>query len=112
MVARRKKTRRSTSWLCPDEPALQGGTHNPYRRHRHLDGNDIADVLKVLVATERQHLPQWVVDDFNQFIAIPERTRGSVLFNVANAFAPWSSELIAEATSASDFDIRNSGAHG
>jgi type IV secretion system protein VirD4 len=46
------------------------------------------------------------VDDFNQFIAIPERTRGSVLFNVANAFAPWSSELIAEATSASDFDIR------
>lgn len=69
-------------------------------------GNDIADVLKVLVATERQHLPQWVVDDFNQFIAIPERTRGSVLFNVANAFAPWSSELIAEATSASDFDIR------
>lgn len=69
-------------------------------------GNDIADVLKVLVATERQFLPQWVVDDFNQFIAIPERTRGSVLFNVANAFAPWSSELISEATSASDFDIR------
>jgi len=69
-------------------------------------GNDIADVLKVLVATERRHLPQWVIDDFNQFIAIPERTRGSVLFNVANAFAPWSSELIAEATSASDFDIR------
>lgn len=70
-------------------------------------GNDIADVLKVLVATERQYLPQWVVDDFNQFIAIPERTRGSVLFNVANAFAPWSSELITEATSASDFDIRD-----
>lgn len=69
-------------------------------------GNDIADVLKVLIATERQHLPQWVIDDFNQFIAIPERTRGSVLFNVANAFAPWSSELIAEATSGSDFDIR------
>jgi len=69
-------------------------------------GNDIADVLKVLVATEHQFLPQWVVDDFNQFIVIPERTRGSVLFNVANAFAPWSSELIAEATSASDFDIR------
>ena len=69
-------------------------------------GNDIADVLKVLVETERQFLPQWVVDDFNQFIAIPERTRGSVLFNVSNAFAPWSSELIADATSASDFDIR------
>ena len=69
-------------------------------------GNDIADVLKVLVETERKFLPQWVVDDFNQFIAIPERTRGSVLFNVSNAFAPWSSELIAEATSGSDFDIR------
>lgn len=69
-------------------------------------GNDIADVLKVIVATERQYIPQWVVDDFNQFIAIPERTRGSVLFNVSNAFAPWSSELIADTTSASDFDIR------
>jgi type IV secretion system protein VirD4 len=69
-------------------------------------GNDIADVLKVLVQTEKDYLPQWVVDDFNQFIAIPERTRGSVLFNVSNAFAPWSSELIADATSASDFDIR------
>lgn len=69
-------------------------------------GNDIADVLKVLVQTEKDFLPQWVVDDFNQFIAIPERTRGSVLFNVSNAFAPWSSELIADATSTSDFDIR------
>lgn len=69
-------------------------------------GHDIADVLKVIVETERPYLPQWVIDDFNQFIAIPERTRGSVLFNVSNAFAAWSSELIAEATSGSDFDIR------
>jgi len=69
-------------------------------------GKDIADVLKAILETEGDLLPQWVRDDFNQFIAIPERTRGSVLFNVSNAFAPWSSELITQATSGSDFDIR------
>jgi len=69
-------------------------------------GNDMADVLKSIVETEKADLPQWVLDDFNQFIAIPDRTRGSVMFNVANALAPWSSELITQATSGSDFDIR------
>ena len=69
-------------------------------------GQDMADVLKSIVETERADLPQWVLDDFNQFIAIPDRTRGSVMFNVANSLAPWSSELIVQATSGSDFDIR------
>jgi len=69
-------------------------------------GQDMADVLKSIVETERADLPQWIVDDFNQFIAIPDRTRGSVMFNVANALAPWSSDLIVQATSGSDFDIR------
>ena len=70
-------------------------------------GHDIANVLRAIVINESGGLvPQWVIDDFNQFVAIPDRTRGSVMFNVSNAFAPWSSELISAATQSSDFDIR------
>ena len=70
-------------------------------------GHDIADVLKTIVATENDgSVPSWVLDAFNQFVAIPDRTRGSVMFNVNNAFAPWDSPLICAATETSDFDIR------
>jgi type IV secretion system protein VirD4 len=71
-------------------------------------GHDIADVLKTIVATENDvSVPSWVLDAFNQFVAIPDRTRGSVMFNVNNAFAPWDSPLISAATETSDFDIRD-----
>ncbi len=71
-------------------------------------GHDIADVLKTVVATENDgSVPSWVLDAFNQFVAIPDRTRGSVMFNINNAFAPWDSPLICAATEASDFDIRD-----
>ena len=71
-------------------------------------GHDIADVLKTIVATETNgSVPSWVLDAFNQFVAIPDRTRGSVMFNVNNAFAPWDSPLICAATETSDFDIRD-----
>jgi type IV secretion system protein VirD4 len=71
-------------------------------------GHDIADVLKTIVATENDgSVPSWVLDAFNQFVAIPDRTRGSVMFNVSNAFAPWDSPLICAATETSDFDIRD-----
>ncbi|WP_363352314.1 type IV secretory system conjugative DNA transfer family protein [Methylocystis echinoides] len=71
-------------------------------------GHDIADVLKTIVATENDgSVPSWVLDAFNQFVAIPDRTRGSVMFNVNNAFAPWDSPLICAVTETSDFDIRN-----
>ena len=71
-------------------------------------GHDIADVLKTIVATENDgFVPSWVLDAFNQFVAIPDRTRGSVMFNVNNAFAPWDSPLICAATETSDFDIRD-----
>jgi type IV secretion system protein VirD4 len=70
-------------------------------------GHDIADVLKTIVATENDGaVPSWVLGAFNQFIAIPDRTRGSVMFNVNNAFAPWDSPLICAVTETSDFDIR------
>lgn len=71
-------------------------------------GHDIADVLKIIVATENDgSVPSWVLDAFNQIVAIPDRTRGSVMFNVNNAFAPWDSPLICAATETSDFDIRD-----
>jgi type IV secretion system protein VirD4 len=71
-------------------------------------GHDIADVLKTVVATENDgSVPSWVLGAFNQFMAIPDRTRGSVMFNVNNAFAPWDSPLICAATETSDFDIRD-----
>jgi type IV secretion system protein VirD4 len=89
-----------TSELCADQRNIRSAVNLI------STGQDMADVLKSIVETERADLPQWVLDDFNQFIAIPDRTRGSVMFNVANAFAPWSSELITQATSGSDFDIR------
>jgi type IV secretion system protein VirD4 len=70
-------------------------------------GHDIADVIRTIVATENDaSVPSWVLDAFNQFVAIPDRTRGSVMFNVNNAFAPWDSPLICAATETSDFDIR------
>lgn len=71
-------------------------------------GHDIADVLKTIAATESDgSVPSWVLDAFNQFVAIPDRTRGSVMFNVNNAFAPWDSPLICAVTETSDFDIRD-----
>jgi type IV secretion system protein VirD4 len=71
-------------------------------------GHDIADVLKTIVATENDgSVPSWVLDAFNQFVSIPDRTRGSVMFNVNNAFAPWDSPLICAVTETSDFDIRD-----
>ncbi|HTO79622.1 MAG TPA: type IV secretory system conjugative DNA transfer family protein, partial [Methylocystis sp.] len=87
-----------------------------FERARHIrsavrvisTGHDIADVLKTIVATENDgSVPSWVLDAFNQFVAIPDRTRGSVMFNVNNAFAPWDSPLICAATETSDFDIRD-----
>ncbi|RTL89302.1 MAG: type IV secretory system conjugative DNA transfer family protein [Hyphomicrobiales bacterium] len=71
-------------------------------------GHDIADVLKTIASTENDgSVPSWVLDAFNQFVSIPDRTRGSVMFNVNNAFAPWDSPLICAVTETSDFDIRD-----
>ncbi len=69
-------------------------------------GEDFQLVLKTLVKTESTLLPSWVVDGFNQFIALEKETRNSALFNVTTALNPWNSGLIAAATETSDFDIR------
>ena len=69
-------------------------------------GVDFNKVLKLVVATEQAQLPKWVLDGFNQFIALEPETRNSALFNVTVALNPWNSDLIAGATETTDFDIR------
>lgn len=69
-------------------------------------GDDFSMVLKTRVKSEGKDLPQWVVDGFNQFIALENETRNSVLFNVNTALNPWNNPLVIAATATSDFDIR------
>ena len=70
-------------------------------------GKDISTVLRAIVKTERAHLPTWIVDGFNQYIAIEPETRNSAVFNVNMAMSLWNNGLISAATETSDFDIRN-----
>lgn len=69
-------------------------------------GKDISSVLRAIVKTERQHLPTWVIDNFNQYIALEPETRNSAVFNVNMAMSLWNNGLISAATETSDFDIR------
>ena len=69
-------------------------------------GKDISSVLRAIVKTERQHLPTWVADSFNQYIALEPETRNSAMFNVNMAMSLWNNGLISAATETSDFDIR------
>lgn len=69
-------------------------------------GEPFLMVLQSRVKTESADLPQWVIDGFNQFIALEDETRNSVLFNVNTALNPWNNPLVAAATATSDFDIR------
>ncbi|RXT43391.1 conjugal transfer protein TraG, partial [Bosea sp. Tri-44] len=69
-------------------------------------GKDISTVLRAIVKTESEHLPTWVVDSFNQYIALEPETRNSAVFNVNMAMSLWNNGLISAATETSDFDIR------
>ena len=69
-------------------------------------GKDISTVLRAIVKTERDHLPTWVIDSFNQYIALEPETRNSAVFNVNMAMSLWNNGLISAATETSDFDIR------
>ncbi|MGO9771738.1 MAG: type IV secretory system conjugative DNA transfer family protein [Roseiarcus sp.] len=71
-----------------------------------VTGRDISVVLKTLVRTEGQMLPRWVVDGFNQYVALEPETRNSAVFNVNMAMNPWNNPLISSATETSDFDLR------
>jgi type IV secretion system protein VirD4 len=71
-----------------------------------VTGKDISVVLKTLVRTEGQLLPRWIVDGFNQYVALEPETRNSAVFNVNMAMNPWNNPLISSATETSDFDLR------
>ena len=70
-------------------------------------GRDISTVLRAVVKTEHDHLPTWIADSFNQYIALEPETRNSAVFNVNMAMSLWNNGLISAATETSDFDIRN-----
>ena len=71
-----------------------------------VSGKDISAYLKSIVQTESQHLPSWVLDAFNQYIALEPETRNSAVFNLNIALNLWNNQLVAAATATSDFDIR------
>lgn len=90
-------------------------TSNRTEGERHLravarmlvTGEDLSDVLGTIIETEGSELPRWIIDRFRQYMSQPEKTRGSVLFNLNTALSVWSNDLISSVTQTSDFDIRN-----
>ncbi|WP_192385923.1 type IV secretory system conjugative DNA transfer family protein [Mesorhizobium silamurunense] len=87
-------------------PLIAGAQHMRSVARLTTTGRDISSVLRAIVKTERLHLPTWVVDSFNQYIALEPETRNSALFNVNMAMSLWNNGLISAATETSDFDIR------
>lgn len=87
-------------------PLTKGAEHMRTVARMTTTGRDISTVLRAIVKTERAHLPTWVVDSFNQYIALEPETRNSAVFNVNMAMSLWNNGLISAATETSDFDIR------
>lgn len=87
-------------------PLIAGAQHMRTVARMTTTGKDISSMLRAIVKTERQHLPTWVVDSFNQYIALEPETRNSAVFNVNMAMSLWNNGLISAATETSDFDIR------
>lgn len=87
-------------------PLIAGAQHMRTVARMTTTGKDISSVLRAIVRTERPHLPTWVVDSFNQYIALEPETRNSAVFNVNMAMSLWNNGLISAATETSDFDIR------
>lgn len=87
-------------------PLTKGAEHMRTVARMTTTGKDISTVLRAIVKTERSHLPTWVVDSFNQYIALEPETRNSAVFNVNMAMSLWNNGLISAATETSDFDIR------
>jgi len=87
-------------------PMVAGAQHMRTVARMTTTGRDISTVLRAIVKTERQHLPAWVTDGFNQYIALEPETRNSAMFNINMAMSLWNNGLISAATETSDFDIR------
>jgi type IV secretion system protein VirD4 len=69
-------------------------------------GQDVAEALEAVIRTERPKLSPFIVDQFNQFVPMPERTRGSVVAHLIDALKPWNNPLIVAATATNDFNLR------
>ncbi|AVA23828.1 type IV secretory system conjugative DNA transfer family protein [Rhizobium sp. NXC24] len=84
-----------------------------YEGQRHLravtmllsTGVDFLRVLTNIHNDEEGYLPRWVLQGLNQFIALEKETRNSAYFNLTAALNPWTNDLVAAATSTTDFDI-------
>ncbi|MCX8254373.1 MAG: type IV secretory system conjugative DNA transfer family protein, partial [Beijerinckiaceae bacterium] len=87
-------------------PLIAGAQHMRSVARMTTTGKDISSVLRAIVKTERLHLPAWIIDSFNQYIALEPETRNSAVFNVNMAMSLWNNGLISAATATSDFDIR------
>jgi type IV secretion system protein VirD4 len=87
-------------------PLCEGARHLRSVARMLVSGKDISAHLKSIVATEGERLPSWVVDAFNQYVALEPETRNSAVFNLNIALNPWNNRLVAAATATSDFDIR------
>lgn len=89
-----------------NSPLCEGARHLRSVARMLVSGKDISIYLKSIVLTEGDHLPSWVIDAFNQYIALESETRNSAVFNLNIALNPWNNRLVAAATATSDFDIR------
>jgi type IV secretion system protein VirD4 len=87
-------------------PLCEGARHLRSVARMLVSGKDISAHLKSIVATEGERLPSWVIDAFNQYVALEPETRNSAVFNLNIALNPWNNRLVAAATATSDFDIR------
>lgn len=67
--------------------------------------NFVDFILEIL--SEREDLDQVCRNNFHLFLQLPEKTQGSILAAFLSHFELFDNELIDQATSASDFDIRN-----
>ncbi|MGO4450426.1 type IV secretory system conjugative DNA transfer family protein [Phyllobacterium sp. TAF24] len=68
-------------------------------------GVSFSSVIALILRTEPD-LNQFIIDSFKQHLGRDEEQRPSFEGNVVTALAPFNNLLMAEATSASDFDIR------
>ena len=86
-------------------PRYEGQRHLRAVTNLTATGVDFLRVLTNIRDDEREFLPSWVVQGLNQFIALEKETRNSAFFNVSAALNPWTNDLVAAATAATDFDI-------
>jgi type IV secretion system protein VirD4 len=89
-----------------ETPRCEGRRHIGSALSLLSTGQDIVEALEAILRSERPRLSPFIVDQFNQFVPMPERTRGSVAAHLIDALKPWNNPLIVAATARSDFNLR------